>query len=572
MVFIYVPQVLPLVLSFSLCLGLSVYGYRYRNVRGAVEFIFASSVGTLWALFNALELSGADLATKLVWANLQYSIYGFGPIVWLAMVCRFSEQEKRMSAGTLALLALMPTLTTVFVWLDPQLGLVRRGFTLDTGGIPYIIRKQFGPWYWIHYVYSQGVNLACVAMLVRAVARKGSLYRYQSLYILIALSIVYLSNLSYALGAGPARRYDVTPSLFCVAALIFWFGIFRHRLFELVPIARATVLERMANCIIVVDEAERIIDVNGAARRAFDLAWPSVIGKTLGTAVPALSVALAGILDQGEAVDGERLFQREIEVVLGDRGRSYELYASPLLDASRTVAAWVLMITDISALNLAREQIARQRIELSAARERENLSRELHDNLGQILSFAVIQSDAVTHEMRRSNYELAASQLERLREIVKDAHADLRGFVYGLRDRDFEGTTLQELVEAQLRDFSGICPAEVQDLVPRGGEDFDLTAQQKRQVSQILKESLNNIAKHASARTVRIVARRAGERFEFVVEDDGVGMAEASSRLGRGSGLGIMRERAQLLGGVLRLSSSESGGTRVCVDFPARRD
>jgi PAS domain S-box-containing protein len=568
--FMYVPQALPLAVSFALCFGLSIYGLVYRKVAGAVEFVFAASVGTLWALFNALELSGADLRTKLVWSNLHYLIYGFGPLIWLAMVWRFSEKDRRISFSALALLGLMPLITNVLVWLDPLLGLVRHSFTLDTSAIPYIVGKEYGPWYWFHYIYSQGLNLVCVVLLVRAVSRKSSLYRYQSLYILVALSIVYLSNLSFALRLGPVKRYDLTPSLFCFAAVVFWFGVFKHRLFEIVPIARATVLERMANGMIVIDSGGRVIDMNESIRQAFGLGGPGAIGKNLGELAPSIASAIAG---QSPVEGGEpRLHQFEFESGEGERRRYYELYASPLLDPSKNLAAWALMVTDITDLRLARERIARQEGELAAARERERLSRDLHDNLGQVLSFAVIQSDAVMGEMRRKDYDLAWSLLERLHRIVKDAHADLRGFVYDLRDREYEEASLRELVLRQVEDFRAHCPGTEVEFVPNYGEPLEFTASEKRHLSQIVKEALNNVAKHAGAEMVLVEAAPRPGRFEIIVSDDGVGIDCAEAERSRSSGLRIMRERAQLLGGSLRLSPREAGGTRLCVEIPYARE
>ena len=171
-----------------------------------------------------------------------------------------------MNWRILALLAIVPGLTNIFVWLDPILGLVGNSFYLDVSAIPYVIGWKIGPWFWVHYIYCQGIDAICAVLLVRSVARKGSLYRYQSLCILIALAIVYLSEVPVALRLGVYRRYDLTPMLFWLAAAVLWYGIFRHRLLEIVPIARATVLERMANSIVVVNASGRIIDVNEAAR------------------------------------------------------------------------------------------------------------------------------------------------------------------------------------------------------------------------------------------------------------------------------------------------------------------
>jgi signal transduction histidine kinase len=83
---------------------------------------------------------------------------------------------------------------------------------------------------------------------------------------------------------------------------------------------------------------------------------------------------------------------------------------------------------------------------------------------------------------------------------------------------------------------------------------------------RIVQEALTNIAKHAGATRVSVVVRRNEDRVILVVEDDGRGfdMGEANA----GLGLVSMRERAELLGGSLRVESSADQGTTIAIEIP----
>jgi signal transduction histidine kinase len=86
----------------------------------------------------------------------------------------------------------------------------------------------------------------------------------------------------------------------------------------------------------------------------------------------------------------------------------------------------------------------------------------------------------------------------------------------------------------------------------------------------VTQEALNNVAKHAAARAVRIVLA-SGPRgtLRLSVADDGVGLSEAQIRRPDAFGLAGMRERVRAVGGTLRLRGREGRGTTVEVEIPA---
>lgn len=565
--FRYVPFLLPLTLSAATVLATMLYGIFHRRTRGATELVAVCAIGFLWVAANSLEMAGTDLPTKLFWASVQYISYAFMPFLWLALVLRIEGKDRYLTAANFLLVSVIPVITCALVWFDPVLGLVRHSFTLDQSGEYSVIAKQYGPWFWVHYVYSYSGNLLSLYELLGAVRKKGSIHRSQSFILLLALCLVLVSNLSYVVRLGPFKRNDLTPILFGFSSVLLWWGIFRFRLFKILPIERTTVFERMANGILVIDEGWNLLDSNGAARKMLSLDDPRLLGVSLHESVPALAMALEEFLIPGDSQNHPDAFQKEIRIETPEGDRFLEISASRLRDP-RYETAWVIIITDITDLKRARERIVRQFQDLAAAEERERLSRELHDNLGQVLSFSVIQSDAIQRELGGDDNELASSHLTRLREILKGAHGDLRDLVHGIRDAGYASLTIGDILEKEADIFRGYCATEVAVIASPEDRALDLTLFQKNHVARILKEALNNIAKHARASRVIIRLYHSSGDCLLDMEDNGIGLPPEAVDSLDGSGIGIMSERAWCLGGRLEVCSPERGGTRLRLAFP----
>ena len=110
----------------------------------------------------------------------------------------------------------------------------------------------------------------------------------------------------------------------------------------------------------------------------------------------------------------------------------------------------------------------------------------------------------------------------------------------------------------------------------RAGERGERLAADKEIVLfRIAQEALNNVARHARATRVEIVLERREIRFAMTVADDGVGLGAAADSIGwnmPGLGMLTMRERAQAVGGEVRVESLPERGTRLTVTIPRRGD
>lgn len=546
-------------------LGLSLYGFAHWRTRGARELTLCSLVSALWAGANALEIAGSDLSTKLFWANIQYIAFSFVPLACLAMVLRFSGKDRFLTIKMSLPFFIIPILTSVLVWFDPTLGLVRHSFSLDTQGSFPVIAKEYGPWYWIHCVYSYGVMVSAIIVLINTLREKGSYYRRQTCVFLFGFGPVFAANISYVFRLGPIKRFDFTPIVLAIAALIFWLGIFRYRLYKILPIARNTVFERIANGILVIDKDWLLVDCNEAAQRIFGLDDMSCAGKNLRDILPDLCATI----DANKPFsDGSFLtFQNELRIVKGGNENFYSLSASHLLD-SRYEDALVLVVSDINDFRNAHNQVLKQREELAAAAEKDKLARELHDNLGQILSFAIMQSDVALREMELENHALASSYVTRLKKILNTSRDDLRDFVHGMREAKYVDISLSSLIEKEADIFSLCCGIPVSIKISQAMRTFPFSAFQKMNLVRAVKEALNNIATHAKASNVVISLEAGSDGIRLCIEDDGVGLDDDGKNQPGGAGLDIMEDRALSLGGKRVIESKSGEGTRVTLAFP----
>ncbi|MDZ7730010.1 MAG: histidine kinase N-terminal 7TM domain-containing protein [Natrialbaceae archaeon] len=142
------------------------------------------------------------------------------------------------------------------------------GASLDTSGGHPILETGTGPGYVVFLSYSYILLTVggCSSFTTR-VPGTGPV-RQQSLLIALGVAVPFLVNIWDVLGLppSPAIGANLTPVALSVSVVLFGLAIFRYRLFDLAPIARATVVETMDDGVVVIDGEGIIVDYNSAAR------------------------------------------------------------------------------------------------------------------------------------------------------------------------------------------------------------------------------------------------------------------------------------------------------------------
>lgn len=217
-----------------------------------------------------------------------------------------------------------------------------------------------------------------------------------------------------------------------------------------------------------------------------------------------------------------------------------------------------------------RFQAMSQELHTVESNERRRLSRELHDEFGQLLTSLKFDLASVKRVAARSSVAGGRSpeRLARALETTDLLFARLRQIVRVLRPPVLEQLGLKAGLEALIADVqarTGLCCSLVFEQAHRRGERLPTL---ETAFYRIVQELLTNVIRHAHAATVSILVQRNRREWRLTVTDDGVGFdVGALSPLG-GFGLRGIRERAEILAGQVEISSGVDTGTMVQVRIP----
>jgi PAS domain S-box-containing protein len=236
----------------------------------------------------------------------------------------------------------------------------------------------------------------------------------------------------------------------------------------------------------------------------------------------------------------------------------------------------VLVInSDITERKRAEESLVLQKEQLRALAERlqrvreedrKQVARDLHDQIGQILTAIKMDMTWVTRHLPESQ-DMVCSRLKESIAMIDDSVKAVRTICSGLRPGVLDDLGLAAAIEWQANDFAARNDVHCHVTVPP--VDLHLDGDRATATFRIFQECLTNIIRHAQAKSVRIELIQEEESILLVVEDDGIGFCESSAPNAFASlGLLGMKERAQFCGGDALITSSPGSGTKVTVRVP----
>jgi signal transduction histidine kinase len=195
--------------------------------------------------------------------------------------------------------------------------------------------------------------------------------------------------------------------------------------------------------------------------------------------------------------------------------------------------------------------------------ERQALSRELHDEVGQMMTALGMELGHL-ETLRHESPEAFRARIEDAKRLNADTMRAIRDLAMGLRPSMLDDIGIEAALQWQGREFSrhtGV-PATVR---VNGSLDY-LSDSQRTCIYRVVQEALTNCARHAKAGHVLVSLRADEPGVEVIVRDDGIGFNASAAR----GGLGLlgMQERVQELDGKVEITSNRNGGTTIRVELP----
>lgn len=362
----FTPYVVPLLGSALIATALALYAWRRRGLPGAEAFAATALLVSIWSLTDVVETFTPDLAEKIFLSDFQYICFAGIPVCWLIMSLQCCGRERWLTLQRGAWLFAVPAITIALVWTNNFHHLMHIDARLDTASPVTVLVRTFGPFYWVHTAYSYAALLASIVMLFITLVQAPPAYRGRTAVLLAGMMIPTLWNVPYVLGFGPLQPIDMTPLFLGLGGFVVAWGLFRFRIFGIVPVAYGQVVAGMDDGVIVLDLSYRVVDLNPAAQ--------AIIGHTARQVVDAPVQQIFGATPEVNLLcESVPPAKAEMPLLVSGRSCWYEISVSPLKDYGDRSIGRVVVFHDITERRLMEE----------ALRDSESKYRELADSLPQ---------------------------------------------------------------------------------------------------------------------------------------------------------------------------------------------
>ncbi|MFT3896081.1 MAG: PAS domain S-box protein [Anaerolineales bacterium] len=334
---------LPYLFSLALSLGIFFYAWRHRLVRGVRAYTWFVGGQVLYIVGFLLELISPNLQTKLLWDKFQWLVESaFVFIPFLAFSLQFSDHKLKNPRLMWAVWIGVPLLFILLVLTDGYHHLLYPNPSLSADQPFPELQYDFTTVviiYAIFYVYS--VNLFGIGVLIKRALQPYNLYRSQYLVIALGFSIpLFLSVFSFTdIRITPQR--DITPFSLVLGNLVVAWGLFRYRLFDIVPIAREKIVENMLDPVIVLDAQNRIVDINTVALSLLGKQMSEVIGQSSASAFTRWPMVV-------ELIENPAEQRKEISAKSKGDTVFFDISISPIIDKRTGLVGRIVVARDIT--------------------------------------------------------------------------------------------------------------------------------------------------------------------------------------------------------------------------------
>jgi PAS domain S-box-containing protein len=418
------------VLLFLLIAGLSsawlaYYAWRHTTAPWAAAYVAMMATAAGWTLTYIFLLLSPDLPSKLVWTNIVLTISNMVGVSWFAFTAVYTNRVQRFTQRQILLLSVLPTVCTLLSYTNEWHLLYRITSRLIQSGPFLLVELQDGVARFVVVFYNYGLILIGLGLLLQAAIRWKQPFRGQALLLLLAALVPLLANVVTEFDLLPLPGIDFTPFTFNVTGGLMGWGLFRYRMLTIVPVAREAIIESMSDGVIVLDEQNRVVDVNPAARAILGQPANAILGQP------------AAVVFEPWAQVAQRyqeLTHVHEEIVLAQPAgeQHFDLRISPLADPQGRLSGRLIVLRDIS------ERVRTER----ALRASEEANRQQAEDIARL--YAQVQREKRYFEALLHNSPAAVVTIDRGYRIVSwNASAER---LFGYREAEVLGENIDDLI------------------------------------------------------------------------------------------------------------------------------
>ncbi|WP_252699049.1 histidine kinase N-terminal 7TM domain-containing protein [Natronosalvus vescus] len=343
--------IVALLVAVVLSVAVALYGRwgtHQRDDRLATLLAAMMGVTAFWAMGSLIaHVTVHETATLAGWGMSNIATILL-PIAWVTFALQYAGYGSHLTPRTVGVLLVVPVVSFVGRITNPFHGWFYTSVTVADSGT--YIEYTTGSLYALHVSYSYLLVLLGIVVVGHFGYTARRLYRRQALTIVSAVLVPFLVNVGYVSTTG-AGQLNWTPVAFTVTGLAITGAVFRYQLLDIVPIARESVVETMRDGVVVLDDHDRLVDVNAAAESMLEPPGESLLGASA-EAVTIGTKPITEVLETTEAVaiehgNGTQYVTVRTTPLVGTDGGTLVLFQD-VTDSRRTERRYRTLIENAS--------------------------------------------------------------------------------------------------------------------------------------------------------------------------------------------------------------------------------
>jgi len=234
--------------------------FQKRNSTASRQLILMYIALLIWSFSYIFESAALMVPQKYFWSQIAYLGTLSVPLTLLAFSQQFSNRFILTKPIHWILGSLIPIATLLLSWTNTQHKWIWTYIHIE--GTNHLAVYGHGIWFWVFFIYAYIIIFVSLFLLLNLSYRLRKIYKSQAILTIMAALSVIVGNILYIIPSNPIPGMEWTLVGFVFTSIFLALGIFRFKLFDLVPVARGALVELMSEGIILIDNERRIQDVN----------------------------------------------------------------------------------------------------------------------------------------------------------------------------------------------------------------------------------------------------------------------------------------------------------------------
>ena len=532
---------------------------------------------SIWSVAYGLQLSQRTLPAMFFFIQLEYIGISLLPAFWIIFILKYTGHDEWLKFRNLVLIFLIPVLTLCLVITNRWHNLYYESLSVIEVSKLFLLAIQPGPWYKIHVVYFYFTMLWGSYLLFKRMQKSDYNYRQQDIILFSSALLPWITNMLYLFGIRIHDHIDITPFAFILTCFLIIYGLFRYKLFSLIPIARDQIVQQMRDCVLILDTHNKIIDYNDKAEEIL------AENQLQGVSAESLFANSENLI---YALNNSTIEKTEIEL----QHRTYEVNINFILTSTNRLKGKFLLFRDISQAKDDSDKMQEQAIRLHKLNILKDrlLSIISHDIRGPLRNLRELINMLNSEKINDDEFKKLMPEMgERLAEtsmLLDNLLFWAKNQIQGLQHNQ-DAVNIHSIVAENFQLFKQQATNKKIKLTNKVSKGFTVSGD-KNIIDIVLRNLISNAIKFSKpGGKVAITGEMVDLMSIITVSDTGMGMNAntqqkilnnenfsnpgTNQEMGAGIGLQLCKEFLEKLGGTISLRSEENKGTTFYLSLPS---